>query len=69
MSGAVVFLVQDLGSGEFLCPDSGDVSFTTRLRDAGGFGDWDEAVHAGCDHCDGAFDVLPLVFVNREVRG
>jgi hypothetical protein len=22
-------------------------------------------VHAGCDHCDGPFDVVPVVFVAR----
>ena len=66
MSGAVVYVVQELSSGEFLCPADGDVSFTPRLRDAGGFGDADEAVHAGFDHCDGAFDVVPVVFVARR---
>lgn len=66
MGGAVVYVVQELSSGEFLCPADGDVSFTPRLRDAGGFGDADEAVHAGCDHCDGAFDVVPVVFVARR---
>lgn len=65
MNGAVVYVVQDLSSGEFLCARDGDVSFTPRLKDAGGFGDADEAVHAGCDHCDGAFDVVPLVFIKR----
>lgn len=66
MSGGVVYVVQELSSGEFLCPLDGDVSFTARLRDAGGFGDADEAVHAGCDHCDGQFDVVALVFVARR---
>ncbi|KVZ17632.1 MULTISPECIES: hypothetical protein [Burkholderia cepacia complex] len=65
MSGAVVYLVQELASGEFLRPLGGDVSFTPRLRDAGGFGDADEAVHAGFDHCDGRFDVVAVVFVGR----
>lgn len=65
MDGAVVYVVQELATGEFLCPAGGDVSFTPRLRDAGGFGDADEAVHAGFDHCDGPFDVVPVVFVAR----
>ncbi|PRF52152.1 hypothetical protein C6Q11_10660 [Burkholderia multivorans] len=66
MDGGVVFVVQELSTGEFLCPADGDVSFTPRLRDAGGFGDIDEAVYAGCDHCDGPFDVVALVFVVRR---
>lgn len=65
MDGAVVYVVQDLGSGEFLCPQDGDVSFTARLRFAGGFGDPGEAAAAGVDHCDGAFDVVPVVFASR----
>ncbi|CAB3762428.1 hypothetical protein [Paraburkholderia humisilvae] len=65
MNGAVVYVVQELLSGEFLCPADGDVSFTPRLRDAGGFGDADEAVHAGRDHCDGPFDVVPVIFLRR----
>lgn len=66
VSGAVVYVVQELASGEFLCPLDGDVSFTPRLRDAGGFGDADEAVHAGFDHCDGRFDVVALIFLRRH---
>ncbi|MBJ9655358.1 hypothetical protein CA830_08830 [Burkholderia multivorans] len=65
MSGVVVFVVQELSSGEFLRPVDGDVGFTARLRDAVGFGDAEEATHAGVDHCDGAFDVVPVVFVGR----
>jgi hypothetical protein len=66
MSGAVVYVVQELSSGEFLCPVDGDVGRTPRLREAGGFGDVDEAHDAGVDHCDGPFDVVPLVFVSRR---
>ncbi|KVN40165.1 hypothetical protein WT12_29465 [Burkholderia territorii] len=66
MDGAVVYVVQDLASGEFLRPCDGDVGFTPRLRDAGGFSDAEEASHAGVDHCDGPFDVVPLVFVARR---
>ena len=68
MSGAVVFVVQDLSSGEFLRPADGDVGFTSRFRDAGGFGDAEEAMQAGVDHCDGPFDVVPVVFVARLVH-
>ncbi len=68
MTGAMVYVVQDLASGEFLCPRDGDVGFTPRLRDAGGFGDAEEACQAGLDHCDGAFDVLRLVFVDRVLH-
>lgn len=65
MEGACVYVVQDLASGEFLCPRDGDVGFTPRLREAGGFGDAEEACQAGLDHCDGAFDVVALVFASR----
>jgi hypothetical protein len=65
MLGAVVYVVQDLRSGEFLVPQSGDVGFTMRLKEAGHFMDTDEAVHAGCDHCDGPFDVVPVVCLTR----
>lgn len=68
MNGVVVYVVQDLGSGEFLCPRDGDVGFTPRLRDAGGFGEADEACQAGLDHCDGAFDVVSVVFVERALH-
>ncbi|ABN82465.1 Uncharacterised protein [Burkholderia pseudomallei] len=62
MEGGVVYVVQDLVSGGFLRPDSGDVGRTDRLRDAVGFDDVSEAYEAGVDHCDGAFDVVPLIF-------
>jgi len=67
MSAASVYVVQDLASGEFLCPRDGDVGFTSRLREAGGFGDAEEAFQAGLDHCDGEFDVVSLVFVARNL--
>ncbi|MBN3796299.1 MULTISPECIES: hypothetical protein [Burkholderia] len=62
MDGRVVYVVQDLVSGGFLRPDSGDVGRTERLRDAGGFEEIGEAYEAGVDHCDGAFDVVALIF-------
>ncbi|KVN60067.1 MULTISPECIES: hypothetical protein [Burkholderia cepacia complex] len=62
MDGRVVYVVQDLVSGGFLRPDSGDVGRTDRLRDAGGFEDIGEAYEAAVDHCDGSFDVVPLIF-------
>ncbi|RDU96679.1 hypothetical protein [Trinickia dinghuensis] len=68
MSGAVVYVVQDLSSGEFLCPVDGDVGFTCRFREAGGFSDAEEATQAGVDHCDGPFDVVPVVFVGRMLH-
>ncbi|WP_431821713.1 hypothetical protein [Burkholderia sp. F1] len=67
MDGRVVYVVQDLVSGGFLRPDAGDVGRTDRLRDAGGFEDIGEAHEAGIDHCDGAFDVVALIFFNRGV--
>ena len=65
MDSGVVYVVQDLVSGGFLRPDSGDVGRTDRLRDAGGFEDIGEAYEAGFDHCDGSFDVVPLIFVRK----
>jgi len=65
MAAPVVYVVQDLVSGGFLCPECGDVGRTDRLRDAGGFEDMVEAYEAGADHCDGRFDVVPVVFVGR----
>ncbi|KVM97244.1 hypothetical protein WJ63_33305 [Burkholderia pyrrocinia] len=67
MDSRVVYVVQDLVSGGFLRPDSGDVGRTDRLRDAGGFEDIGEAYEAGIDHCDGSFDVVPLIFVREGV--
>lgn len=58
----VVYVVQERESGEFLCPRDGDVGRTVRLLDAGRFGDFEEAAQAGKDHCDGEYDVVPLIF-------
>ncbi|WP_198387532.1 hypothetical protein [Burkholderia ubonensis] len=54
MDVRVVYVVQDLVSGYFLRPDSGDVGQTERLRDAVGFEDIGAAYEAGVDHCDGS---------------
>jgi|GEM_PF-3197303 len=58
---AIVFVVQEVESGMFLCPYSGDVGFTHRLRDAGAFETQEDAVETGRYHCDEAFDVVPVV--------
>lgn len=65
MDVRVVYVVQDLVSGYFLRPDSGDVGQTERLRDAVGFEDIGAAYEAGIDHCDGSFDVVPLIFIPK----
>ncbi|MPW07015.1 hypothetical protein GCT19_15360 [Paraburkholderia sp. CNPSo 3155] len=65
MDSGVVYVVQDLVSGYFLRPDSGDVGQTERLRDAVGFEDIGAAYEAGVDHCDGSFDVVPLIFARK----
>lgn len=58
---AIVFVVQEVESGMFLCPYSGDVGFTHRLKDAGTFDTRQEAFETAQDHCDEAFDVVPVV--------
>lgn len=61
MASSVVFVVQEVESGLFLCPFSGDVGFTHRLRDAGTFDSREDAYETGSDHCDEAFDVVSVV--------
>ncbi|MDF3831824.1 hypothetical protein P3W85_02465 [Cupriavidus basilensis] len=58
--GAVVFVVQEVDSGMFLCPYSGDVGFTHRLKEAGTFESREEAFETASDHCDEAFDVVAV---------
>lgn len=58
---SVVFVVQEVGSGMFLCPYSGDVGFTHRLKDAGTFDTCEDAFETAADHCDEAFDVVAVV--------
>lgn len=65
MMGGVVFVVQEVNSGFFLCPAGGDVGFTRRLREAGTFESREEAMETAVDHCDEAFDVVPVVRVER----
>lgn len=57
---AIVFVVQEVESGMFLCPYSGDVGFTHRLKEAGTFESREEAFETARDHCDEAFDVMPV---------
>jgi len=61
MAFSLVFVVQEVESGLFLCPFSGDVGFTHRLRDAGTFDTREDAFETAADHCDEAFDVVPVV--------
>lgn len=58
---AIVFVVQEVESGQFLCPYSGDVGFTHRLKEAGTFDTREDAYETACEHCDEAFDVMPVV--------
>ncbi len=61
MAASVVFVVQEVESGQFLCPYSGDVGFTHRLKEAGTFETREEAYETAADHCDEAFDVVPVI--------
>ncbi|MFJ1258839.1 hypothetical protein [Cupriavidus sp. CuC1] len=63
--GAVVFVVQEVESGMFLCPYSGDVGFTHRLKEAGTFESREDAFETASDHCDEAFDVVAVVDTGR----
>ena len=62
---SIVFVVQEVESGQFLCPYSGDVGFTHRLKEAGTFDTREEAFETACDHCDEAFDVVAIVSEQR----
>ncbi len=57
---AIVFVVQEVESGQFLCPFSGDVGFTHRLKEAGTFDTREDAYETACEHCDEAFDVVAV---------
>ena len=57
---SIVFVVQEVDSGLFLCPLSGDVGFTHRLKEAGTFDSREDAFETACDHCDEAFDVVAI---------
>lgn len=61
MRGGVVFVVQEIHSGYFLCPAGGDVGYTRRLREAGTFATREEAIETAVDHCDEGFDVVAIV--------
>lgn len=50
MALALVFVVQDTDSGQFMCPYEGDVSYTKFLRDAGRFHDPESAYETAQFH-------------------
>lgn len=53
-----VCIVQDLESGLFLAPVDGDVGFVHRLKEAGGFDSYEDAIEAMQDHCSHGADIL-----------
>ncbi|WP_404825355.1 MULTISPECIES: hypothetical protein [Burkholderia] len=55
------FVVQDIESGLFLCPEGGDVGYTQRLKYAGTFFSHEEALQAGIDHFAGHVDVIAIL--------
>ena len=57
----VVYVVQEVESGQFLCPYTGDVGYTHRLKDAGTFDTLEDAFETAADHCDEAFDVVAVL--------
>ena len=42
----------------YLCPNDGDVGYTSDLAEAGTFGSEEEAIDAGREHCDPGFVVM-----------
>lgn len=64
-SGVLAFVVQDVESGLFLCPEGGDVGYTQRLKHAGTFDTREDAFQAGVDHFDGVVDVVCIVDYSR----
>lgn len=53
----------------YLCPQDGDVGYTTNLNEAGRFGSEEEAQEAGRDHCDPGFVVMPFPSIDERLRG
>lgn len=53
------YIVQDLETGEFLCPDPlGGVTTTMYIKYAGQFDNYDEALELAKDEIDGAFSIF-----------
>lgn len=53
------YIVQDLETGEFLCPDPlGGVTSTMYIKQAGHFDEYQDAFEAGKDEISGAFSVF-----------
>lgn len=53
------YIVQDLETGEFLCPDPlGGVTTTMYIKQAGQFETYEEAFDLAKDEIDGAFSVF-----------
>lgn len=52
----------------YLCPNGGDVGYTTSLAEAGKFGSEAEAMEAARDHCDPGFVVMPFPSVDDRLR-
>lgn len=61
------WIVQDLETGEFLCPDPlGGIGTTMYVKQAGQFDDYQIAFEAGKDEFDGGFFVFGF-FVNEQI--
>lgn len=52
----------------YLCPQDGDVGYTSNLNEAGRFGSEEEAREAGRDHCDPGFVVMPFPSIDDRLR-
>lgn len=64
----VHYIVQDIESGEFLCPDPmGGVGFTQYLRQAGHFDYVEDALEAGED-IGGPFQIFTFYLPNGAAK-
>lgn len=61
------FIVQDEESGLFLTPISGDVGFTTFVRDAGLFDGIAEACDTAALNCHEGYSVIQIVAMNPAI--
>lgn len=61
------YIVQDLETGEFLCPDPlGGVTTTMYIKQAGHFDDYQDALEAGKDEISGAFSIFSF-FLEQQI--
>lgn len=61
------FIVQDLETFEFLCPDpNGDIGQTPYLKGAGRYETREDAFSAGTEECGGQFSVTSFFEVEKK---